>query len=234
MLNLRPAAERGHVNFGWLDSHHSFSFGNYYDPDHMGFGPIRVINDDRVAGGGGFPTHPHADMEIITYVLDGALAHKDSLGSGSVMRPGDVQRMTAGTGIQHSEFNASETDPVHLLQIWIIPEKRGLAPSYEQTSFARDEMAGALRLIASRDGREGSVTVHQDVSLYAARLDNGQTVSLKLADNRAGWLQVATGAATVNGVDVKAGDGVAIRETDSVDITGRTGDSEVLLFDVAA
>ena len=171
MLTLRRAEERGRANLGWLDSRHSFSFGHYYDPEHMGFGPLRVINDDRVAPGGGFPTHPHGDMEIVSYVLEGGLAHKDSLGTGSVIRPGDVQRMSAGSGIRHSEFNASKTEPVHFLQIWIVPERQGLEPGYEQKTFSAEEKRGKLRLVGSRDGREGSVTIHQDVDLYATLLE---------------------------------------------------------------
>ena len=163
---IRRSEERGTANFGWLDSKHSFSFGGYYDPRHMGFGPLRVINEDRVAPGGGFPTHPHRDMEIISYVLDGALAHRDSTGTSSVIRPGDVQRMSAGTGVRHSEYNASETEPVHFLQIWIIPERQGLKPSYEQKYFPAAEKRGKLRLVGSQDGRDGSVTIHQDVDLY--------------------------------------------------------------------
>src|SRR4051812_46675599 len=177
MITIRPAAQRGHTDFGWLDSWHTFSFGDYMDYDHMGFHSLRVINDDKVAPGGGFPTHPHRDMEIITWVLDGALEHKDSIGTGSVIRPGELQRMTAGTGIQHSEFNASKADPVHLLQIWIYPEKRGLAPSYAQKSFPAAERKGQLKLVASHDGRDGSVSFHQDASLYAAALAPGQKVS---------------------------------------------------------
>ena len=170
MLKIRRADERGRTDFGWLDSRHSFSFGHYYDPAHMGFGPLRVINDDRVTPGAGFPTHPHGNMEIVSYVLDGALAHKDSLGTGSVIRPGDVQRMSAGSGIRHSEFNASASEPVHFLQIWIVPETEGLAPSYEQKRFSAEEKRGKLRLVASRDGRDGSVTIHRDVDLYATLL----------------------------------------------------------------
>jgi redox-sensitive bicupin YhaK (pirin superfamily) len=234
MLRIRRAEERGRTDFGWLDSRHSFSFGDYFDPAHMGFGPLRVINDDRVTPGAGFPTHPHGDMEIISYVLDGALAHKDSLGTGSVIRPGDVQRMTAGTGIKHSEFNASKTEPVHFLQIWIIPEVEGLAPSYEQKSYPTAEKRGTLRLVASRDGREGSVTVHRDVDLYAALLAEGERTRHTFRPGRAGWLQVARGTATVNDVQLYPGDGIAIEAIDDVAITGTSADTEVLLFDMAA
>jgi quercetin 2,3-dioxygenase len=233
MVTLRKAADRGHVNIGWLDSHHTFSFGDYFDRAHMGFGPIRVINDDRIAGGGAFPMHPHADMEIVTYVLSGALEHQDSLGNGSVIRPGDVQRMSAGTGIRHSEANASQDDPVHLLQIWLKPDQRGLAPGYEQTTIPADEKHGRLRLIGSRDGREGSVTIHQDVALYASILGTGEEVAHKLASNRAAWVQVATGAAVVNGEKVETGDGVAITDTGVVSINGRDAGTELLLFDMA-
>jgi redox-sensitive bicupin YhaK (pirin superfamily) len=233
MLTLRKAEERGRANFGWLDSRHSFSFGHYFDPKHMGFGPLRVINDDRVAGGGGFPTHPHADMEIITYVLDGALEHKDSLGSGSVIRPGDVQRMSAGTGIRHSEFNASKTDPVHLLQIWIVPERKGLAPSYEQKTFAASDKRGKLRLVGSRDGREGSVTIHRDVDVYATVLGEKDTVTHELKAGRVAWVQVARGTAKFNGEQLHPGDGVAVEEAGKLELTG-TSDAEVLLFDMAA
>ncbi|MFZ1884901.1 MAG: pirin family protein [Rhodoplanes sp.] len=234
MLRIRRAEERGRTDFGWLDSRHSFSFGDYYDPAHMGFGPLRVINDDRVTPGAGFPTHPHGDMEIISYVLDGALAHKDSLGTGSVIRPGDVQRMSAGTGIKHSEFNASKTEPVHFLQIWIIPEVEGLAPSYEQKSYPAVEKRGTLRLVASRDGREGSVTVHRDVELYATLLGEGERTRHTFRPGRTGWLQVARGTATVNDVQLYPGDGVAIEAIDDVAIIGSSADTEVLLFDVAA
>src|SRR3954470_15502075 len=198
-LTLRKSEERGRANFGWLDSKHSFSFGHYHDAKNMGFGPLRVINDDRVAPGGGFPTHPHSDMEIISYVLEGALEHKDSLGTGSVIRPGDVQRMSAGTGIRHSEFNASETKPVHFLQIWIIPERRGLAPSYDQKAFADDEKRGKLRLVGSRDGRNGSVIIHRDVDLYASLLSAGEIVTHELSAGRGAWVQVARGSVTLNG-----------------------------------
>ncbi|MFZ0458873.1 MAG: pirin family protein [Rhodoplanes sp.] len=234
MLRIRRAEERGRTDFGWLDSRHSFSFGHYYDPAHIGFGPLLVINDDRVTPGAGFPTHPHGDMEIISYVLDGALAHKDSLGTGSVIRPGDVQRMTAGTGIRHSEFNASKTEPVHFLQIWIVPEAEGLAPSYEQKSYPAEDKRGMLRLVASRDGREGSVTVHRDVDLYATLLGEGDRTRHTFRPGRAGWLQVARGTATVNDVQLYPGDGVAIEAIDDVAITGTSADTEVLLFDLAA
>jgi quercetin 2,3-dioxygenase len=229
--DLRKSADRGTANFGWLDSRHSFSFGHYQDPAHMGFGPLRVINEDKVTGGGGFPTHPHADMEIISYVLAGALEHKDSLGTGSVIRPGDLQRMSAGTGVRHSEFNASKTDTVHFLQIWIIPERRGIAPSYEQKSFTPEQKRGRLCLIGSRNGREGSVTIHQDVNLYATVLDVGQTVKHDLASARAVWFQVTRGSITVNGLAVGAGDGLAVADAPTLEIKG-TASAEVLLFDL--
>jgi redox-sensitive bicupin YhaK (pirin superfamily) len=230
-LTLRLAEERGTANFGWLDSKHSFSFGHYFDANHLGFGPLRVINEDRVAPGGGFPTHPHANMEIISYVLEGALEHKDSIGTGSVIRPGDVQRMTAGTGIRHSEYNASNREPVHFLQIWIVPEEEDLQPSYEQKAFADDEKRGKLRLIGSRDGRDGSITIHRDVDLYVTLLSNGETVGLELVEGRGAWLQVARGAVTVNGEALKAGDGLSIAEAGSISITG-SSEAEVLLFDL--
>lgn len=234
MLTLRKAEDRGHANFGWLDSRHTFSFGDYHDPNHMGFGPLRVINDDRVAGGGGFPTHPHADMEIVTYVLSGALAHKDSLGTGSVIRPGDIQRMSAGTGIRHSEFNASKSEPVHFLQVWITPSMRGLEPGYEQKSIVADEKRGRLRLVGSHDGRDGSITIHQDVALYATVLDQGERVTLPLAQGRSAWVQVATGAATVNGQALSEGDGVALSGVTQLEIVSKSGGAELLVFDMAA
>lgn len=230
---LRKSNERGTANFGWLDSKHSFSFGSYYDPRHMGFGPLRVINEDRVAPGGGFPTHPHGDMEILSYVLGGALQHRDSLGTGSVIVPGDVQRMTAGTGIRHSEFNASQTEPVHFLQIWIIPERRGIAPSYEQKTFGLSEKTGRLRLVASRNGREGSVVIHQDVDLYATVLEKGQSVAHTIADKRIAWLQVARGAVSVDGETLGAGDGLAIETGGELRLEGVEA-AEVLLFDMTA
>ena len=233
MLTHRRAEERGRADFGWLDSRHTFSFGHYHDPEHMGFGPLRVINDDRVAPGGGFPTHPHSDMEIISYVLDGALEHRDSLGTGSVIRPGDVQRMSAGTGIRHSEFNASKTEPVHFLQIWIIPEQRGLAPGYEQKAFGDDEKRNRLRLVGSRNGRDGSVTIHRDVDLYATRLDDGATVRHEVRAGRAAWVQVARGTATLNGTQLHPGDGVAVASAGPIALTGTSDDAEILLFDMA-
>ena len=231
-LTLRRSEDRGHADFGWLDSRYTFSFGRYIDRNHMGFGPLRVINDDRVAGGGGFPTHPHADMEIITYILDGALQHRDSLGTGSVIRPGDVQRMSAGTGIEHSEFNASKTDPVHLLQIWIVPETKGIAPSYEQKAFTQAEKRGQLRLVASRGGRDGSVSLHRDADMFATLLDAGQSVRHTLRDGRAAWVQVARGSVSLNGTRLEAGDGVAIEDAGELAFDGAR-DAEVLVFDMA-
>ena len=210
MLAIRHSQDRGLANFGWLDSRHTFSFGHYHDPNFMGFGPLRVINEDRVQPGRGFDTHGHRDMEIISYVLDGALEHKDSMGNGSVIRPGDVQRMSAGTGVRHSEFNASETEPVHFLQIWILPEKQGLEPGYEQRHFAADEKRGQLRLVGSRDGREGAVTIHQDSDLYATLLGEGDTVSHELAAGRKGWVQIARGSAMLNDKQLNPGDGAAV------------------------
>ena len=234
MLIIRRANERGHADFGWLDSHHSFSFGEYYDPAHMGFGPLRVINDDRVAGGGGFPTHPHRDMEIVSYVLDGALAHKDSLGTGSVIKPGDVQRMSAGTGIAHSEFNASATDPVHFLQIWFLPEKRGLAPGYEQKNFDVKAKRNTLRLVASPDGRDGSVTIRTDAALYVSLLGAGAKVSHALAAGRGAWVQVARGSVAVGDITLAEGDGLQATDERALEIVGKAAESEILLFDLGA
>ncbi len=232
MLTIRKADDRGRANFGWLDGRHTFSFGRYYDPNHMGFGPLRVINDDRIAPGKGFPMHPHADMEIVTYVLDGALAHKDSLGNGSVIKPGDVQRMSAGTGIRHSEANPSATESAHLLQIWIEPVETGLPPGYEQKTFTADDKHGRLRLVASPDGRDGSVTVRQDVNLYASRLSGADKVSHDVGTGRAAWLQVATGSVAVNGTVLNAGDGASTTDAGVLSIEG-VEDAEVLLFDMA-
>ena len=233
MITIRSAQDRGAVNLGWLDTHHTFSFGEYYDPSHMGFASLRVINEDKVIPSQGFPTHAHRDMEIITYVLEGALEHKDSLGTGSIIRPGEVQRMSAGTGIRHSEYNASKTDPVHLLQIWILPERSGIEPSYEQKNFDIAQAQGQLKLVGSQDGREGSVTIHQDVNLYAATLQAGEAVAHTLTPERAGWLQVARGAITLNGQALTAGDGAAIAQEPDLTIEG-TQDAEILLFDMAA
>jgi redox-sensitive bicupin YhaK (pirin superfamily) len=234
MLDIRKAQHRGNANHGWLHSRHTFSFGHYHDPEHMGLGPLRVINDDRVAAGAGFPTHPHSDMEIISYVLEGGLAHRDSIGTGSVIRPGDVQRMSAGTGIRHSEFNASDSEPVHFLQIWIIPEKDGLTPGYEQKSFDAESKRGKLKLVGSRDGRDGSVTIHRDVDLYATLPGDGGTVTHKLAGGRIGWVQVAQGTATLNGEELRPGDGVALDAGDAIKLTGTSDDAEILVFDMAA
>lgn len=234
MITIRSSQARGVANFGWLDSRHTFSFGNYYDPDHMGFASLRVINEDKVQPSRGFGTHGHRDMEIISYVLDGALAHQDNIGNGSTIRPGDVQRMSAGTGILHSEFNASETDSVHFLQIWILPEQRNLEPSYEQKNFSDAEKRGKLRLVGSRDGRDGSVTIHQDVNLYATSLTEGETISHSLADGRSVWVQVARGAILLNEHNLTAGDGAAIAQETAITLKGVSNTAEVLLFDMAA
>ena len=233
-MKIRRAADRGHADLGWLNSWHSFSFGEYYDPAHMGLGPLRVINDDRFAPGAGFPTHPHADMEIVSYVLEGALEHKDSTGGGSVIRPGEVQRMSAGTGIRHSEFNASSDEPVHFLQIWIVPSKKGLAPGYEQKQFPEAEKRGRLRLVASPDGQENSVIVHQDAKLYASVLGSGDAVTHDLGNERLAWLQVARGSAKINGQILDTGDGAAIDKAGLIEISGTSKEAELLLFDMAA
>jgi quercetin 2,3-dioxygenase len=232
MITLRQSQERGHANHGWLDSYHTFSFANYYDPSHMGFRSLRVINEDRVQPGRGFGTHGHRDMEIITYVLEGALEHKDSIGNGEIVRPGEVQRMSAGTGIMHSEFNPSATEPVHLLQIWILPDRQGLEPSYEQKAFSVAERQGKLRLIAAKDGRDGAVTIHQDVNLYSAILQPQDRVTYQLQPNRYAWLQVARGAVALNGHSLNAGDGVAIGAAELLEISSDR-DAEILLFDLA-
>jgi redox-sensitive bicupin YhaK (pirin superfamily) len=233
MITVRPAAERGTANFGWLDSRHTFSFGHYYDPDHMGFGALRVINEDRVAPGGGFDTHGHQDMEIISYVLDGALEHKDSIGTGSVIRPGDVQVMSAGTGIRHSEFNHSKKEPVHFLQIWVLPDRKGIAPRYDQKSFANADKRDRLRLVGSPDGRDGSIVIHQDAEIYDALLSRDQAVSHELKAGRKSWIQVVRGGVEVNGKAAVAGDGVAVEDEAVVSIASRADDSHVLVFDLA-
>ncbi len=232
MIRIRHAAERGHADFGWLDSRHSFSFGQYHDPRHMGFGPLRVINDDRVAAGRGFGAHPHRDMEIVTYVLEGALEHEDSLGSGSVMRPGDVQRMSAGTGIRHSEYNHSATEPVHFLQIWIEPERTGLTPSYAQVHVEPADRQGRLVLVASRDGRAGSLSLNQDADIHVAALAPGEAVSHTAAAGRKLWLQVANGSVRLNGQSLAEGDGAALTDEPTLEIEGVEA-AEILLFDMA-
>jgi redox-sensitive bicupin YhaK (pirin superfamily) len=232
MIIKRPSDERGHANYGWLDTYHTFSFADYYDPDSMGFRALRVINEDTVQPGRGFGTHPHRDMEIVTYILEGALEHRDSMGSGSVIRPGDVQRMSAGTGVTHSEFNHSKTDLVHLLQIWILPERGGLTPEYEERMFPREEREGRLWLIASPDGRDGSLTIHQDVSLYASIVAANGALRHALAPGRYAWLQVARGDVTLNGTALQAGDGAAVAEESVVEIAATTP-AEFLLFDLA-
>ncbi len=232
MIELRKSDERGHANHGWLDAHHSFSFAEYYDPEHMGFGPLRVLNDDRIGAGAGFGTHGHRDMEIVTYVLDGELAHKDNMGNGSVIRPGDVQRMSAGTGVMHSEYNHSKTQITHLLQIWIEPQSRGIAPGYEEKRFDAAEKRGRLRLIASADGSEGSVKLHQDVKLYAGLFDGVEQANFAIPDGRRVYLHVAGGEVNVNGRVLKEGD--ALKAIDEKEISLTEGrNAEVLLFDMA-
>ncbi len=231
MIDIRKAEDRGKTKIGWLDSNHSFSFGHYYDPKHMGFGPLRVINEDRVAPGAGFGRHPHDNMEILSYVLDGAMEHKDSIGTGSVIRAGDLQRMSAGTGVEHSEFNASESEPVHFLQIWILPEARGIAPSYEQKSFAQEIRNGQLLLAGSHDGRDNSITIHQDLDLYLSSLKTPERVSHALHDGRRAWVQVMRGQLNLNGYSLKAGDGAAIRGEREIEFTAENS-AEFILFDM--
>jgi quercetin 2,3-dioxygenase len=232
MMTIRKANERGHARHGWLDSHHTFSFADYYDPNHMGFRALRVINDDRVEGGRGFGAHPHRDMEIISYVLDGALSHKDSTGTGAVIRPGDVQRMSAGTGVVHSEVNASKTDEVHFLQIWLVPDKQGIQPGYEQKAFADTDKRGAFKLVASPDGRDGSITIHSDAKVYASVVGAGESAELALPTDRYAWVHVARGTARINGTQVAAGDGVAVSNEPMLKLEG-VDDAEVLTFDLA-
>ncbi len=231
MIKIRKAADRGHFDHGWLDTWHTFSFADYHDPEHMGFSTLRVLNDDRVEPARGFPTHGHRDMEILTYVLDGALEHKDSLGTGSVIRPGDVQRMSAGTGVMHSEFNPSRAEPVHLLQIWILPAKKGIAPSYEEKFFADDEKRNRLRLIASSDGRDESVTLHTNADVLAALIDDGSEVRHELRPGRRAWVQVARGSVTLNGQDLRESDGAAVEGEPLLRIAAKKP-SEVLVFDL--
>ena len=231
MIHIRKSQERGHANHGWLNTYFTFSFADYYDPKHVQFRTLRVLNDDRIAAGAGFPEHPHRDMEIITYVLEGGLAHRDSMGNGSVIRPGDVQYMSAGTGVTHSEFNASKSEPAHLLQIWMLPEKKGLKPVYGQKNFAESEKRGKLRLVASPDGRDGSVTVRQDNELYATVLGKGESVRHELKPDRHAYVQVARGSVELNGKELQEGDGAAISEEKAIELTG-VKDAEVLLFDL--
>ena len=228
---IRRGNERGHAQHGWLDSFHSFSFADYHDPEHMGFGPLRVINEDRVQPGMGFGTHGHRDMEIISYVLSGGLAHQDSMGNGSVIRPGDVQRMSAGTGVRHSEFNASRDEPVHFLQIWIEPAQRGIAPGYEEKRFDAESKRGRLRLIASPDGADGSVTIHQDARLYAALLDGAESVDFEQRAGRRTYVHVVRGEASVNGQPLAAGDAMKLEGAQPVRVD-RARDAEILLFDL--
>lgn len=231
MFEIRKSTDRGHANHGWLDSYHSFSFGEYHDEQHMGFGPLRVINEDRVNAGGGFGTHGHRDMEIISYVLDGELAHKDSMGTGSVIRPGDVQRMSAGSGVRHSEFNHAKDQTTHFLQIWIQPNVTGIPPSYEEKNFTAEEKRGRLRLIASSDGEDGSVLIHQDAKLYAGLFDGTETASLNIAAGRLAYVHVARGTVTVNGVTLKNGDALKVSDTATIEI-GDGQAAEVLVFDL--
>jgi redox-sensitive bicupin YhaK (pirin superfamily) len=233
MIVVRSSEERGRGQFGgWLDSRHTFSVANYYDPRHMGFRDLRVINEDRVAGGAGFPTHPHRDMEIISYVIEGAIEHRDSTGKQSVIRPGDVQRMTAGTGVTHSEFNPSPDDPLHFLQIWVLPERRGLTPSYEQRSFSDDERSDRLRLVVDPDGTDGAIRIHQNVRLYSGLLNRGTRISHEVLPDRHAWIQVVDGTLDVSGTTLTAGDGAAVSEADSLEIEAASK-AHVLLFDLS-
>jgi redox-sensitive bicupin YhaK (pirin superfamily) len=232
MMEIRRSDERGLADHGWLRSFHTFSFADYYDPTHMGFGPLRVINEDRVQAGQGFGTHGHRDMEIISYVLEGGLAHKDSMGNGSVIRPGDVQRMSAGTGVRHSEFNASDQEPVHFLQIWIEPNARGIEPGYEEKRFEESAKRGKLRLIASSDGREGSVIIHQDASIYATLVDGDDVVEFQPAAGRRIYVHVARGSAEVNGTQLDAGDAMKLWGNDTAIRVSKGRSAEILLFDL--
>lgn len=232
MIQIRKANDRGHANHGWLDTYHTFSFSTYRDPRHMGFRALRVMNEDWVAPGQGFGTHPHQDMEIVTYVLEGALEHKDSMGNGEVLRPGEFQRMSAGTGITHSEFNPSDQEPVHLYQIWLYPEQKGLEPSYEQKRFPESERKNRLRLVASHDATEGSLRIHQDAKIFLSQLDSGNQVIHTLSDNRHGWLQVLRGEVTVNGQSLGTSDGAAISGESTITVEATTP-AEIMLFDLA-
>ncbi|WP_455207403.1 pirin family protein [Kaarinaea lacus] len=231
MITIRPANARGYANHGWLESRHTFSFANYYDAEHMGFSVLRVINEDHVAPGAGFPAHGHRNMEIISYILEGGLEHKDSMGNGSIIYPGEVQRMSAGTGITHSEYNASDRKPVRFLQIWIIPEKRNIKPGYEQKRFNEDEMRSKLRLVASVDGRDGSVLMHQDAAIYVSKLDRGEAVEHRITNGRKAWIQVARGNVIINGHTLNQGDGAAITEEERLIINAESP-AELLVFDL--
>ncbi|HVO57893.1 MAG TPA: pirin family protein [Dongiaceae bacterium] len=232
MITVRPSKDRGHADHGWLDTRFTFSFADYYDPKHVHFRTLRVMNDDRIAGGGGFPTHPHRDMEIVTYVLEGALAHKDSMGNGSVIKAGDVQYMSAGTGVAHSEFNASKSEAAHLYQIWMFPDKAGYEPAYDQKTFSDADKRGQLRLLVSPDGRDGSIKIRQDNELYAAILGEGQTVKHRLNPERHAYVQVARGSVTLNGQTLGEGDGAQISQEQALELTG-VKEAEVLVFDLA-
>ncbi len=232
MIQIRKAAERGHFDHGWLDTHHTFSFADYYDPAYLGFRSLRVINDDRVQPGRGFGMHGHRDMEIVTYVLEGALAHRDSMGNGSVLRPGELQHMTAGTGVRHSEFNPSDREEVHLYQIWLLPNREGLPPSYEQKAFPEEERRGTLRLVASPAGEQGALTIHQDARLYLSTLPAGEGVAHTLKPGRHAWLQVLRGQATLNGRPLSAGDGAAVSDEGKLEVKAER-EAEILLFDLA-
>jgi redox-sensitive bicupin YhaK (pirin superfamily) len=232
MIRVRKADQRGHFNHGWLDTYHTFSFADYHDPAQMGFRALRVINDDRVAPGQGFGMHGHRDMEIVTYVLEGSLQHRDSMGNGSIIRASELQRMTAGTGVRHSEFNPSDSEPVHLYQIWLLPERRNLTPGYEERRFDPSEKQNRLRLVASRAARDGSMTIHQDADLYLASLEPGRQVSHAFRPGRHGWLQVLRGRVTANGASLEAGDGAALSDEAALEIAADS-EAEVLLFDLA-
>jgi redox-sensitive bicupin YhaK (pirin superfamily) len=232
MITVRKGSERGTTRASWLESYHTFSFNNYFDPEHMGFSDLRVINEDFVKEGTGFGTHSHRDMEIITYVLSGTVQHRDSTGGSGLITPGEVQRMTAGTGVSHSEFNHSKEEPVHLLQIWILPEKQGLKPGYEQRMFPVEERTGKFRLLASRDGRDGSLTIHQDAALYAANINSGVQVSHEIAPGRKAWVQIAKGSATIDDITLNQGDAAAVTGETLIKLKADT-DAEVLLFDLA-
>ncbi|HKD90393.1 MAG TPA: pirin family protein [Terriglobales bacterium] len=233
MIQVRKSQERGHANHGWLDTYHTFSFDTYHDPAFMGFRNLRVINEDRVSGGQGFGMHPHRDMEIITYVLEGALEHRDSMGNRGVIKPGEVQHMSAGTGVRHSEYNASESEPVHLLQIWILPDRQGIKPEYEQQPLDREAARGQFVQVAGPHGDGGALTIHQDAKLYATVLDKGESAQHRFDQGRYGWVQVARGAVNLNGTMLRAGDGAAVANEPEITLTGADGQGEALLFDLA-